>query len=207
VALTPEAPALPAGTPGAAGPGVAPTEAALTAAAVQKTTEVITKGLADAYSDNRGNVLLIVPPRDLAESTFSRAIPIDWQQLQASNGQRGDVVLRDGDILYVPTRPTLILVAGAVQNQGAQRYVPGLKVKDALAQAGGAGSDAELGRMMVIHANGQMNSVQKLTAQLQPGDALIVPSTYIIRNIHSQSGLERIMSFLAATVAGFRYMF
>jgi protein involved in polysaccharide export with SLBB domain len=174
---------------------------------LQKTTQILTQGLADAYADNRGNVLLVAPPRDLAAGNFSRALPLDWTALQASAGARGDVVLRDGDVIYVPVRPALILVAGAVQNQGAQRYEPRLTIGEALQRAGGPGPDAEVGRLVVVRFNGEITAAVKLTTVLEPGDAVVVPSTYIIKNVHSQSGLERIMSFLAATVAGFRFLF
>lgn len=199
---TPPPPTLALGTE--AGPLAAEAPAP---AVLQKTTQVLTRGLAQAFGDNRGNVLLIAPPRDLAEATFSRVLALDWPQVEKTRGQRGDVVLRDGDVIYVPARPGEVLVAGAVQNQGAQRFEPGMSVRDAITRAGGFGPDSDPSRILILRCNGQVTPIVRQSEKLQPGDAVLVPTTYMVKALHSQTGLERIMSFLAATVAGFRFLF
>ena len=196
--------AVPGSTPDTGTTAGLPTPAP---AVVRQATQVLTKSLAGAYSDSRGNLLLVIPPRDLASATFSRALPVSWKELQASAGQRGDVILGDGDVIYVPVRPGLILVAGAVQNQGAQRFTEGLTVGMAVQRAGGLGPDAEPNRLLIIRLNGEIVPVTRRATRLEPGDAVIVPTGYIVHNIHSASGIERLLSFMASTVAGFRFLF
>lgn len=195
---------VPAATPGsvtAASPTVSPTPAPSTSAvpppagvspAVQ---QQVTLGLAQALTTQNA-VTVVVPPRNLSGTVFASAVPIDWHRLQASQGKQGDVVLQDGDVVYIPTTPTTVLVAGAVQVQGAIRYQPGMRIRDALDQAGGLGKDAVLHSAIVIRANGQTLHVNTKDA-VQPGDIIIVPTQYIIQKAGSQSAIERILSALA----------
>lgn len=205
------APAAPTGggTGGARPPAVgtaavAPTGTGTPAAteAVPSSVAQVTLGLAQVFTTQNA-VTVVVPPRELANVPLGKALPIDWRKLQATEGKLGDVILRDGDVVYVPTQPTLILVAGAVQNQGPLRYEPGLRVQEAIAEAGGLAKDAVLRSALVIHANGQTRPVG-MRDLVQPGDVIIVPTKYIIQNVRTQSTLERILSTLANAAVSFR---
>ncbi len=171
-------------------------------ASVPSTVAQVTLGLAQVFTTQNA-VTVVVPPRELANVPLGKALPIDWRKLQATEGKLGDVILRDGDVVYVPTQPTLILVAGAVQNQGPQRYEPGLKVQEAIARAGGLAKDAMLPSALVIHANGQTRPMG-MRDLVQPGDVIIVPTKYIIQNVRTQSTLERILGTIANAAVSFR---
>jgi len=165
----------------------------------------VTLGLADAFTTQNA-VTIIVPPRELAHTRLGRALPIDWDKIQATGGREGDVILRDGDIVYVPTQPTLVLVAGAVQNQGPLRYERGMKVQDAINQAGGPGKDAVLRSAIVIRVNGQTKPA-RMKDPVLPGDIVIVPTQYITQVVRSQSTLERALSALASLALTFRFLY
>ncbi len=204
---TPAAPA-PAGAPAPAAPAVpAAPPTAGTGAAPSPTSQMnqVTLGLAQVFSTQNA-VTVVLPPRELAMTTFAKAIPVDWARLQATQGREGDVVLRDGDVVYVPTQPGLVMVAGAVRNQGPVRYEPGLTVGRALDLAGGLGKDAVLRQTIVIRLNGETKPVGS-REKVEPGDILIVPTQYILQTARAQSGVERILSALASVAVAFRFLF
>jgi protein involved in polysaccharide export with SLBB domain len=205
------APAVPtaptAAAPTTAMPATAPTPSTGTAAPAApaptpSAVEQVTLGLAEAFTTNNA-VTIVVPPRELANIPLGKALPVDWRKMQATQGRLGDVILRDGDVIYIPTRPTLILVAGAVQNQGPLRYEAGLRIQDAIDEAGGLAKDAVLRSALVIHVNGQTRPARMRDA-VQPGDVVIVPTKYIIQNVATQSSLERILGALANAALAFR---
>jgi protein involved in polysaccharide export with SLBB domain len=195
----PGAPPIPLGAPSEAtvttpsAPAAGTTTSVPTAAPTA--TQVVSKGLAQAFTSQNA-VTLVIPPRELQGMTFARAIPISWQELQSSQGRKGDVVLQDGDVIYVPKRPTLVMVAGAVENQGPIRWQEGLTAQDAIQQAGGLSRDSASRRMLVIRANGQTLAL-KTRDHLQPGDILVIPTDYIIKTARAQTSLEQILGNLA----------
>ena len=193
---TPTAGVIPAS--GAAPLTAAPAAGSVASSAVQQ----VTLGLAQAFSTQNA-IMIAVPPRDLTTTTFSTAIPLDWKRLQASQGKDGDIILFDGDVVYIPTTPTLVYVAGAVQNQGALRFREGMRVVDATEESGGLGKDAVLHSAIVIHANGQVDHVTPKD-KLAPGDIVIVPTQYIIQKAREQSGAERVLTALANAALFFR---
>ncbi len=104
--------------------------------------------------------------------------------LPEENGQLKDlpdIALEDGDRFYVPNKPSVVSVFGAVYNQNSFVYHRQNRVSDYLAQAGGPTRDADAGELYLIRANGSVKS-QKNEGWLGikgnrtlPGDAVIVP--------------------------------
>ncbi|WDE13260.1 SLBB domain-containing protein [Thalassomonas haliotis] len=93
-----------------------------------------------------------------------------------------DVLLEDGDVLYVPTRQNSINVIGQVQLASSHLYQKELSVEDYLRLSGGAKKQADEDRLYVIRANGsvmipsQSNWFsERDTSTLSPGDTLVIP--------------------------------
>ena len=94
-----------------------------------------------------------------------------------------DLVLEDGDRLFVPSRPSTVNVFGSVYNQNAYIYQQGKRVSDYLAQAGGPTKDADKSSLYVVRADGSVISRRQggwfgsgfNRERLNPGDAIIVP--------------------------------
>jgi len=190
-------------------PSPAPAEGTTTPPATEPTpatttTQQVARGLAEVFSTQNA-VTLVIPPRELLGTTFARAIPLDWAQLQASQGARGDVILQDGDVVYVPSQPGVVLVAGAVQNQAPLRYQKGMTVQEAIRQAGGASKDAALKQVLAIRLNGQVVPVS-LRDQVQPGDIVVVPTEYIVKTVRAQTPLERVLNTIADVIVAFRVL-
>ena len=92
-----------------------------------------------------------------------------------------DVVLEPGDVLYMPKRPSSVLVTGDVLNPGAQQYVAGTSVDAYLRQAGGLQRSADRGRIFVLYPNGVAQPVSTgvwtygSSVQVPPGSAVVAP--------------------------------
>lgn len=98
--------------------------------------------------------------------------------------QLPDLVLEDGDRLFIPFRPVTVNVIGAVYNSNSFIYKPGKTVGDYLRLAGGATKDGDKGRAFVIRADGSTVSRQAHSKfyfssfdslRLMPEDTVVVP--------------------------------
>jgi hypothetical protein len=98
-------------------------------------------------------------------------------------GTPADVEVRAGDTLYVPKRPTFVMVAGQVYNPVAITFSAGKHADWYLKQAGGPTSLANKKEIIVVRANGTVVgrgsgewwSGNVLGTTLQAGDTVFVP--------------------------------
>lgn len=93
-----------------------------------------------------------------------------------------DLVLRDGDSVFVPRRPDTVDVLGAVFQQNSFIYRPSRNVTDYLKLAGGASQTADESQMYVIRADGTTRSRSSSgwfsgvnDVKLNPGDTIVMP--------------------------------
>jgi len=102
-------------------------------------------------------------------------IRVNLKEIQLGRAGR-DIQLQDGDIINVPKAQTLY-VTGAVRNQGAIIYEPGMTVQQAIALAGGLtdrGSDRRIKGDRIM-ANGRVEEVSlRLEDKVQPNDTIKV---------------------------------
>lgn len=101
-------------------------------------------------------------------------------------GSAADVVVRAGDKLFIPKRPSYVLVTGQVFNPTAIAYRPGRSAKWYLRQAGGPTTVANRKQIFVIRADGSVIGDKSslwggssLNATLLPGDTVVVPEKAI----------------------------
>jgi polysaccharide export outer membrane protein len=102
-------------------------------------------------------------------------IRVNLKEIQLGRAGR-DIQLQDGDIINVPKAQTLY-VYGAVRNQGAIIYEPGMTVQQAIAVAGGLtdrGSDRRIKADRVM-PDGKVTEVSlRLEDKVQPNDTIKV---------------------------------
>ncbi len=106
-------------------------------------------------------------------------------------GTPADIQVRMGDRLFIPKKPNIVLVDGAVYNPTGITYKPGRNAGWYLTQGGGPTSMADKKAMFVIRADGSVTGGKGglftgglESAALQPGDMVVVPE-----KIYSQSHL------------------
>jgi len=91
-----------------------------------------------------------------------------------------DVILRNGDTLYVPKLRQEVTVIGEVQTATSHLYHSGLARDDYIALSGGVTRKADKKQIYVVRANGSViaNTSKRWfgnTGHIQPGDTIVVP--------------------------------
>ncbi len=95
-----------------------------------------------------------------------------------------DLILEDGDELYIPARPSTISVVGQVFNPSDIVYQEALKVSDYLDMTGGLTRNADEDFITVIKADGTVVRTTGLfsnvySMRLDPGDSIVVPEKLV----------------------------
>ncbi len=113
-----------------------------------------------------------------------------------------DVEVRAGDLIEIPKKPSYVMVTGQVYNPTAVSYRPGKSASWYLSQSGGPTQLANKKAIFVIRADGSVLGSNQglwggdsLSAELRPGDTVIVPEKAVGGGIQWQT------VFLAAQVA------
>ena len=116
---------------------------------------------------------------DLADVEAVGRLVIDLP-LIANNQQ--NLVLQDGDTLYVPSKRDSISVVGEVNYATTHLYKAGISVDDYLKLSGGLKERADDDRIYIIKANGSVKIPNtgnwfavNNSEQLEPGDTTVVP--------------------------------
>ena len=65
-----------------------------------------------------------------------------------------DVILEPGDLLFIPRRPSSVLVTGDVLNPGAMQFFPGKSVGEYVNSAGGYQRSADKNKVFVVLPDG-----------------------------------------------------
>ncbi len=93
-----------------------------------------------------------------------------------------DVVLRDGDVLYVPKIEQEVSVIGEVQDPTSHLYNASLSRDDYIGQSGGFTAQADQKRIYVVRADGSVIASEGSrwfnrgsNVQIEPGDTIVVP--------------------------------
>lgn len=118
--------------------------------------------------------------REKSEMTLGRislSLPETLEELLESSD---NIVLEEGDSVFVPQTPDYVMVIGNVYNQISLRYSERTQVKEYLDQIGGVKDDS--GKIYIVHLDGTVTSadsrmgLRKLRNQhLSPGDVIVVP--------------------------------
>ena len=126
-------------------------------------------------------------------------------------GTPADVELRAGDVLTVPKHPGFVLVSGQVYNPSAIAFQPGKDAGWYLRRAGGATEFANRKAIFVVRANGLVVAHgndgwyrdEVLSAQLHPGDVIVVPQKIVGGSVFWKNMLAtaQVVSSIAFTAA------
>jgi protein involved in polysaccharide export with SLBB domain len=98
---------------------------------------------------------------------------VDWNRLQ-SDGDL-DLLLMDGDTVFVERLVPTIRVGGEVRRPGMLNYVAGASIEDYVRQAGGYTDRAWRGKVRLVRAVTGQTLLAKNARVLDPGDFVWVP--------------------------------
>lgn len=108
-------------------------------------------------------------------------VGINLERALSHPGCTEDLVLQDGDILYIPQLQSTVKISGAVTYPNSITYNKGMSVRDCLSQAGGY-NDLSRKYPIVIYMNGQVATTRKTGIffkrypKVEPGCEIVVPS-------------------------------
>ena len=113
--------------------------------------------------------------REDLRTTYS--VGIDLEEALQNKGGSADIVLREGDVIYIPEMNNTVKISGTVMYPNTVTYKNGAGVSYYINQAGGYGNRAKKIKVYVVYANGNVGKVKRLGgAKIEPGCEIIVPS-------------------------------
>ena len=109
-------------------------------------------------------------------NTYS--VGIDLEKALRSPGGSDDIVLRDGDVVYIPKLDNTVKISGSVLYANTVTFEDG-RLVDYISQAGGY-TDAARRRPFIVYMNGKIASTRrgflhKRYPRVEPGCEIIVP--------------------------------
>lgn len=104
-------------------------------------------------------------------------VGIELQKAIARPGSDFNVVLREGDVLYVPALVNTVKINGAVMYPNTVSYKQGEKLAYYLNQAGGYSEKAKKRKAYVVHLNGTVSRLKKSDSKaIEPGSEIVIPT-------------------------------
>lgn len=104
-------------------------------------------------------------------------VGIDLEKALANPKSDFDLVLREGDVLYIPEYVNTVKISGSVMYSNTVVYQKGKNLKFYINQAGGYGNMAKKKKVYVVYMNGTVSRLKARNASaIEPGCEIIVPS-------------------------------
>jgi len=163
--------------------------------------EVITKvgGFTD-YA-NKNNIII------MGKNDKSHVRILDYQQILDNKDLSKNIVLSDGEVVYVPRENKQVLLLGEIQNPGIVNNDPPQTLLEAITRRGGVTSDGNKSKVVVIRggadkANVKTYNLKKIVKDgdmsqniiLQKGDIIYIPPTFMASTENVLNHVKSILS-------------
>ena len=102
-------------------------------------------------------------------------VAIDLEAALKNPGSDADVLLREGDRIFVPEYDPIVKISGDVMFPNTVFFENGKNIKHYVEQAGGYGDRAKKSKTFIVYQNGTIG-LKKDGAKPEPGCEIIVPS-------------------------------
>lgn len=157
--------------------GITPDAYVRGARLVRKTTEEEQRRQADAVRMARmgeGKDSISVEKLNISD-TYT--VGIDLEKAIANPGGDYDLVLREGDVLFIPEYINTVKISGAVMYPNTVVFKSGENLRYYINQAGGYGNRAKKRKAYVVYMNGTVSRLKSRDNKaIEPGCEIIVPS-------------------------------
>ena len=100
---------------------------------------------------------------------------IDLEQAMKKPGCDADILMREGDQIFIPEYNPIVRVSGEVMFPNSMFYESGKNYKYYVNQAGGFGDRAKKSKAFIVYQNGKASMV-KDGAKPEPGCEIVIPS-------------------------------
>ncbi len=163
--------------------------------------EVITKvgGFTD-YA-NKNNIII------MGKNDKSHVRILDYQQILDNKDLSKNIVLSDGEVVYVPRENKQVLLLGEIQNPGIVNNDPPQTLLEAITRRGGVTSDGNKSKVVVIRGGADKASVKTYNLKkivkdgdmsqniiLQKGDIIYIPPTFMASTENVLNHVKSILS-------------
>ena len=136
------------------------------------------KDSTEIYINQRANDLLITNEDkanfDVDIKSRRGRVIIDFEKILKQNDLSQNIVLEDGDIVYINDDKKVVYVYGSVNNEGYVRFEKGKDYKFYIEQAGGFGNGADEGDTRIIKFNSR-GWYKPDQTKVESGDFVYVP--------------------------------
>lgn len=104
-------------------------------------------------------------------------VGINLEKAISNPGSDFDLVLREGDVLFIPEYINTVKISGAVMSPNTVLYKRGESLRYYINQAGGYGNLAKKKKAYVVYMNGTVSRLKSRDKKaIEPGCEIIVPS-------------------------------
>ena len=107
-----------------------------------------------------------------------------------------DVILEQGDILYIPEKTSVVMVHGEVAFPNGIEYKNGLSAKEYIEQVGGFSQKSNKSKVIVIRQNGKAELVRK-GEKIKQGDEILVLPKAQTKGIELTRGITQVLYQIA----------
>jgi len=168
--------------------------------------EMASKSLSDkGYSQSYTEMQAVLD--DLTKLQPVGRLVLDLPKIVKNNDY--DILLENGDVLYVPTLKNSVNVIGQVQVTSSHIYDASLTADEYLAQSGGSKKRADEDRIYIIAANGSIKMMDSGNwfssdsgSNMKPGDTVVVPlDSEYMNNLTLWTSATTIMYNTAVAIA------
>ena len=130
------------------------------------------------------------------------SVGIDLEQALIDPASDDNVVLREGDKLYIPTVDNTVKIDGGVMFPNTVAFDKGMRVKDYINQAGGFSSSAHKSGVFIVYMSGKVAKVSSRSRkEVRPGCRIIVPQKNKRANLATTLGAISSISSIGMMVA------
>jgi len=149
---------------------------------------------------------------NIDKSIDNDLVGINLEYILRKPGNRGDLILEDGDVIHVPKELQTVKISGEVLAPSTAVYSPSKSFRQYISQAGGFSSRALRKSVYVLYANGSVKSTNRFLVfnnypPIKPGAEIFVPQKELKPSIGVQQWLgfgTGIASLAAIIVTIFR---
>ena len=145
-----------------------------------------------------GEMAQVVNMQELTEIPEEYPVGIELDKALANPGSDYDVVLREGDHIFIPTYNGTVKIEGEVMYPNSVGYREGKSAKYYINQAGGFNRYAKKNQAYVIYMNGTVAKVSD-GAKIRPGCEIVVPQKAMNRKMSTTEYLA--IGSTAASIA------
>ena len=144
-------------------------------------------------------------PKLNSEADFGQVnrIVIDIDKLTQDPDSPDNLILRNGDYIFIPPKPSGIQVLGAVASSGTITYKSNKKPKYFVQKAGGYTENSAQSQLRLVKADGRIYSGGSAQGQdVEMGDIVVVPYKLLKEKkwLHTTASVAGIITSLATTI-------